>query len=123
MSSFGGLAIFGTAVQMSSNGVPREAQLNAFFGVDGVERLDGGSRGRETHVTGLLFGSDPGTLAAQEALFESYKDGVARELVDTLGVAWADVVLEKFERTSRIRQSPAGMMFRTYRVIFVHLSG
>ena len=44
MASFGGTSIFGTAVSMVTADNPRETQLNAFFGLSGLESLDGGMR-------------------------------------------------------------------------------
>jgi len=54
MASFGGASIFGTAVSMTTADNPREKQLNAYFGLSGLESLDGGLRGRVTHAAGLL---------------------------------------------------------------------
>lgn len=121
MASFGGVNVFGTAVSMSTADNPREKQLNAFFGLSGLESLDGGSRGRVTHVTGLLYGNSPASLASAEALFRSFNDGVARPLVDTLGMTWTSVRLESFRPQGRVRQSPAGMLFRSYKARFLHL--
>jgi hypothetical protein len=121
MASFGGSNIFGTAVSMTTADNPREKQLNAFFGLSGLESLDGGSRGRVTHVTGLLYGNNSAVLAAAESAFRSFNDGVARILVDTLGVAWLSVRLESFQPQGRIRQSPAGVLFRSYSARFLHL--
>jgi hypothetical protein len=100
---------------------PRENQLNAFFGLSGLESLDGGLRGRVTHVTGLLYGPSAPSLASAEALFRSFNDGIARTLVDTLGAAWPNVRLESFQPQGRVRQSPAGVMFRSYQARFLHL--
>ena len=90
MASFGGASIFGTAISMITADNPREKQINAFFGLSGLESLDGGLRGRVTRVTGLLYGLSPALLASAEAAFRSFNDGKARILVDTLGVSWAD---------------------------------
>lgn len=121
MASFGGTNLFGTAVSMTTVDNPREKQLNAFFGLSGLETLDGGLRGRVTHVTGLLYGTSPSALASSEGIFRSFNDGVVRPLVDTLGVTWTSVRLESFQPQGRIRQSPAGMLFRTYKARFLHL--
>jgi hypothetical protein len=121
MASFGGASIFGTAISMITADNPREKQINAFFGLSGLESLDGGLRGRVTRVTGLLYGLSPALLASAEAAFRSFNDGKARILVDTLGVSWADVRLDSFEPMGRIRQSPNGILFRTYQARFLHL--
>src|SRR3954453_12784535 len=101
MPSFGGINIFGTAVSMSTSDNPRESQINAFFGLSGLETLDGGLRGRLTHVTGLLFGSTPYGLASAEASFRSFNDGMARVLVDNFGTAWQNVRLDLFQPHGR----------------------
>src|SRR4051812_5080928 len=105
MASFGGVNLFGTSVSMGTADNPREKQLNAYFGLSGLERLDGGSRGRVTRVTGLLYGSSPALLSSAESRFRSFNDGVARVLVDTLGATWPNVCLESFEPLGRIKQS------------------
>jgi hypothetical protein len=96
MASYGGINIFGTAVSMSTADNPRENQLNAYFGLSGLESLDGGMRGRSTHASGLLFGGSSLMLVAAEALFRSYNDGVARTLVDTMGGIWPNVFLNSY---------------------------
>ena len=121
MASFGGSNIFGTAVSMATADNPREKQINAFFGLSGLETLDGGSRGRITRVTGLLFGQSPALLASAEASFRSFNDGTTRTLIDTLGVLWPNVRLESFEPLGRIRQSPGGLLLRSYQARFLHL--
>lgn len=121
MASYGGSNIFGSAVSMTTADNPREKQLNAFFGLSGLESLDGGLRGRVTHATGLLYGNSPGSLAASEGLFRSFNDGIARALIDTLGVTWLNVRLDSFQPLGRVRQSPAGLLFRAYKARFLHL--
>jgi hypothetical protein len=121
MPSFGGANIFGTAVSMSTTDHPRVTQVNAYFGLNGLESLDGGMRGRVTYVTGLLLGSSPVGLASAEGLFRSFNDGIARILVDNFGTAWPSVRLDLFQPRGRVRQSPHGVFFRTYQARFFHL--
>ncbi len=121
MPSFGGSNIFGGAVTMSTADNPREKQLNAFFGVSGLEMLDGGLRGRMTHVTGLLYGASAALLASAEGQFRSFNDGIARNLVDNFGVSWTNVRLEAFQPSGRVMQSPSGYFFRPYHARFLHL--
>ena len=54
-------------------------------------------RGHVFSVTGILFAADIPTLNAEEQLFTagaigSYADGVARELFDTRGRTWENVL-------------------------------
>jgi hypothetical protein len=121
MPSFGGVNIFGTAVTMSTIDQPRAKQVNSFFGLSGLEALDGGARGRFTDVSGLLYGASPALLAAAETTFRSFDDGVARLLVDSLGTSWQNACLESFRPMGRVRQSPFGVYFRAYRARFLHL--
>ncbi len=121
MSSFGGTNIFGTAVSMVTADNPREKQLNAYFGLSGLESLDGGLRGRITQASGLLSGVSPVSLAASESLFRSFNDGAARVLIDTLGVSWTSVRLDFFQPQGRVRRSPSGVLFRAYKARFLHL--
>ena len=121
MATYNGINIFGTAVVMNTADNPRETQINSFFGLSGLETLDGGLRGRATEVNGLLYGSSPAGLASAEAVFRSYNDGVARILVDNLGTAWPSVRLDAFRPQGRVRQSPGGVFFRPYNARFLHL--
>ncbi len=107
---------------MSTADHPRERQLNAFFGISGLEALDGGLRGRTTSVTGLLSGKSAGVLAGAEASFRSFNDGIARLLVDQFGNVWPSVRLEVFQPLGRVKQSPTGMFFRPYHARFLHLA-
>ena len=121
MPSFGGENIFGTAVAMRTADNPRERQINSFFGIGGLETLDGGARGRYTEVTGVLLGTPATGLAGAEALFRSFNDGVARTLVDSSGTVWTNVRLDSFQPGGRVKRSPYGYFFRPYRARFLHL--
>jgi len=122
MATFGGAAIFGTAVSMNTVDNPRRQQLNAFPGVNGRESLDQGLDGRYTLVQGVLYGPDAATLNFFENMFRSYNDGVARVLVDTAGNTWQWVKLESFEPEGRIRiAAGSGQVFRPYAARFLHL--
>ena len=121
MASFGNVNLFGIAVTMSTADHPREKQINSYFGLSGLETLDGGSRGRVTSVGGVLAGASPLALAQAEATFRTYSDGLTRNLVDSLGTTWSNVRLESFQPQGRVRQSPQGIFFRSYRAHFLHL--
>jgi hypothetical protein len=122
MASYGGVAIFGAAVSMSTSDNPRESQVNSFFGINGLEALDGGFRGRITKVHGVLYGQSLELLGATEGVFRSYNDGVARVLIDTSGAIWPNVRLLNFQPHGRIRQSADGTCFRAYQAQFLHLA-
>ena len=95
--TFGGVPIFGTAVHIEQ--VPAQAaqQVEAFFGVPGLLSVFGGTRGRTFQVQGVLFDVDLPTLNADEDVFTpgvsgSMADGIARDLFDTRGRTWSNVV-------------------------------
>lgn len=122
MASFGGVSIFGTSLSMATAQTPREAQVNAFFGVNGLECLDGGARGRFTLARGLLVGASALELNLAENQFRSFHDGQARVLVDNIGNTWPDVRMLAYLPIGRVRQSPSGIFFRPYVARFLHLS-
>jgi hypothetical protein len=122
MASYGGVAIFGAAVSMTTADNPRETQVNSYFGLNGLETLDGGSRGRITDARGVLYGASALLLATAEGLFRSYNDGVCRLLIDSMGTAWPNVRLLRFQPQGRARQSADGTYFRAYQAQFLHLA-
>lgn len=123
MPSFGGTSIFGDNVKMATALNPVERQENPFPGLSGVQSLPMGQRGGVTIALGLLTGSTAPNYAVAEALFFSFYDGLAYDLIDTLGRTWANVVLDSFEpQGDRIRQSPSGVYFREYVARFKHLT-
>ncbi len=107
---------------MATSNNLRECQVNAFFGVNGLETLDGGFRGRITKVHGVLSGQSAPILASAEGLFRTYNDGLARVLVDNLGTSWPNVRLDRFQPIGRVRQSADGTYFRAYQALFLHLA-
>lgn len=122
MPNYGGIQIFGAAVSMATADHARQSQVNSFFGINGLETLDGGFRGRVTKVRGVLHGPSALGLASAENLFRSFNDGVTRILVDNLGMIWTNVRLTGFQPHGRVRQSPDGTYFRAYQAQFLHLA-
>jgi hypothetical protein len=122
MASYGGVAMFGAAVSMTTADNPRETQVNSYFGLNGLETLDGGFRGRITEVRGVLYGASALLLATAEGSFRSYNDGVCRLLIDNMGAAWPNVRLLRFQPQGRARQSADGTYFRAYQAQFLHLA-
>lgn len=125
MPSLDGVAIFGLAVSMATADNPRSQQVNTYFGLSGLETLDGGLRGRVTAARGRLVGTTPAALASAEGTFRSYNDGAAHTLVDTFGVTWINVKLDSFEPQGRVQISNAaggGVIYhRNYTARFLHL--
>ncbi|MDG3005497.1 hypothetical protein [Paludisphaera mucosa] len=94
MVTYNGENIFGSAVQFQHIPRPRAQQEFAFFGVSGTQVLDGGGRGRDFFIRGVLTASSLAALDAAEARFRDYADGIARDLVDNRGRIWPNVIFK-----------------------------
>lgn len=118
--TYGNLPIFGYAVHITPVVNPNASQIAAFFGVEGVQSLDGGMRGRVFQVEGIIAGQSTAAVVAAGASLESLANGVARTLVDTSGFAWANVVYRnEFSWISGFLWSPTvGAWTRRYRCLF-----
>jgi hypothetical protein len=120
--SFDGYYIFGVDVVMVTIDPPREKQVNAFLGINGVESIDLGMRMRHTQVTGRFIADNEYDLGNIESAFRAYKNPGAYELVTTDGIAWPAVQLDSFEPVPPIGYDRAsGMVWRRYRARFNHL--
>ena len=90
--TYDGNAIFGWSATVTMEPEPSEAQYATFFGLDGVYRLHGGTRGRMFFCTGVLHGTTVSDLNAAEQLITNLDDGVAATLVDSRGRTWEQAV-------------------------------
>lgn len=118
MAAYGGAFIFGAAVKCSMVKNPSAEQMNAFFGVNGTQRMFGGSRGRAFFVEGVLFGATMGDLSDAELIILSYEDGIGRAFVDSYGRSWPSVVFRgEYQPQGRILQDARGF-YQEYKVIF-----
>ncbi len=97
MPTFNGVTIFGVTSKFQTDAGIRVIQKNDYFGLNGIEGLDGGSREQRTVVTGVLFGADVDAWNAAVALFRSYNDGLAYMMVDSKGRTWPAVRLVSFD--------------------------
>lgn len=113
--------VFGIAVKMSTSELPREAQRNTYPGLNGVEELDQGHRGRITKCTGMLVGTSPGGLAGAENGLRSFKDGLTHVLTDSNGTNWANVKVEALEIEPHGHFAPELGFWRRYTAVLRHL--
>jgi len=93
MGLYGGESIFGVCTSFVPSFEPTAEQLNAFFGVNGVQAIHGGERGVTVLISGVFFGLTEGDVVNQEGLMLSYRDGIARTLVDNFGRVYPNVLL------------------------------
>jgi hypothetical protein len=123
MASFNGVNLFGLVISMSTGDNRRDSQVNSYNGLNGLEVLDGGSRGLTTVVHGVIYGSGLAGLAAARELLRGYRDGNAYMLADSTGSAWPNVRLERFTPAEAIKQAPDGTCFQPNSAEFLHLTG
>lgn len=99
INTFGLATPFGIAVKMTPVPADRDVQINAYPGLDGLESLDLGGRGRFTEIRGILVGPAVPDLYAARFVLESFNDNVPRILYDSAGFPWRNVQLlaPKFE--------------------------
>ena len=102
MPLFNNQNLFGTSVRTRRGAGERMIQKNSFGGLNGIEALDMGSRGRVTTVTGRFVCPDVPTLNAAILTAESYVDGNAYVFVDQFGNAWPYVQMVEFAITGEL---------------------
>ncbi len=123
MATFNGANIFGLKVSMQAGVInPPATQQNTYAGLNGTEELSMGLRGGYTLVSGCLAGASPSGLAAAEAVFRSYYDDRAYQLVDNLGVTWNWVKLESFQPAGKVYRDAYGNCYRDYTAKFRHIT-
>jgi hypothetical protein len=109
--------------EMQTYVLPKDRQLNAYPGVNGLESLDMGLRGGQTTARGVLGGTDLADLASVQGQFRALQaDGGAYTLVDSNGTEWPDVILVMFRPTGKrfLLAGDAGICQR-YEMEFLHL--
>lgn len=117
MPSYGGTTIFGRSPSITMVPNPAAVQYSAFWGVSGVYSQFGGSRGRVFHVHGHFYGVNVADLWNSISLFQSYDDGIARVLVDTVGNSWPQVVYKHCELAGKYGYGHGGVLME-YKAIF-----
>lgn len=123
MPSFDGLTgFFGAAYKISTSNVERSTQINEFFGLDGIEALDGGFRGRITVATGIAYGDTINDVASVIETIRGYDNGLYYTLIDSAGVTWPLVRLRTFNYQERAYVHSQLGYCRNYAITFHHLA-
>jgi len=89
---YDGSPIFGLSVRCVHMPQENAMQMAAFFGVNALQSIMGGTRGRIFQISGLFYGPLPIDCVTQELFLLSYADGIGRTLIDTTGVSWSNVI-------------------------------
>lgn len=96
-----GNPVFGITTHVRQNSNPSAAMIMAYFGIDGIQWMSGGSRGRTFFVDGMFVGQLPSDCVALEVALESIDDGNPHQLIDTTGSVWDNVVYRsEYQRTT-----------------------
>jgi hypothetical protein len=96
-------------------------QVSAFFGVSGTQSIFGGARGRTFMVEGVIQAANVAAVRALEASLLTYADGIPRDLVDTAGATWSNVVFRgEFQRQGDMGYVIGGYG-QPYRAVFYGL--
>ena len=121
MSSFAGVDLFGTGPhQMVVQPVVQAVKMSGFAGLNGIEAMDLGQRGRPITITGQLKAIDAGTLDLLIYAIEFYRALGASVLVDSHGLSWANVRLGPFRTIGTWKYTSLGV-FVNYRIDAVQL--
>jgi hypothetical protein len=116
--TYGGAAIFGFAPVVVIQDSEPARQENAYPGIDGVESLHMGTRGRFAVVTGVLTAASPADLTVNENVFRLLKDGIPRPLMDTSGYTWYWAVVQSFDPEGARKVDGKWGYHRPYRAVF-----
>lgn len=131
MATLNGIDLFhNCTVTTELNPVGR--QLSSFAGVNGLQSLRLGTRGRISTITGYLVGQTPSDLNAAEVAMRTYEaDGGAYTFVDNFGNTWSNVTLAKYKPMGRVHACVASSIYlaasngsgycREYSVMLLHL--
>jgi hypothetical protein len=119
--SIDGVFSLGGSLQMVTVDNPRQAQVNTYPGLNGIEELDQGLRGRYTMVRGRLAANNPYVLGVLMQQFRSFNDGRLHSLLDTDGVVWNYVKLEVFQPEGKAIYAPPIGYSRAYTARFRHI--
>ncbi len=108
-ASLDGEPVFGYATQVRHHPHPNAQQINAFFGISGLNTLFGGQRGRTFMIQGVFAEMSLDGIVADEANLLSFADGQTHTLVDTLGRSWDNVIFRgEYQQTSDPRPAAGG---------------
>jgi hypothetical protein len=99
--TYGGLPIFGRSPIVLVQDTDPARQENAYPGINGIESLPMGTRGRFIVVTGTHVAPTPAELVSAQNFFRSFKDGRPRPLMDTAGYIWPWAELQTFDPLNR----------------------
>lgn len=117
MASYDGFDL-GYACRVEMLPAPSELQVNAFFGVSGVQTLWGGNRGRIFTVNAVAAGANAAAVDAKRDTLLSYADGIGRVLVDDVGASWSYVIFTgQFQFTGPYGVA-GGLVVRPYTAVF-----
>lgn len=127
MATYDGENIFHECV-IRTQPNPVAVQTNAYPGVDGLEEIRLGSRGRTTVVEGMLVGATLDDLNSAEIAFRAKViEAGAKTFVDNYSNSWPNVRVVSFEPQGRVMTCAGAPLVstgycRAYVATLLHLS-
>jgi hypothetical protein len=119
---FNSEAIFGWPVVMHTDDPPRDKQVNAFVGINGVEVLDLGMRTRTTHVRGRYYADNEFILGQMFQYLSSYKNPFAYTLYTTRGRRSISCNCSRSRKSLPVNvDASRGQVFQDFTVQLIHL--
>lgn len=113
--------VFGIIFEMTTGDDDHELQQNSYFGLTGIETINGGGRGRRTNVSGQFVADDLPGLAFLERNLRSFRDGRNHVLVECDGTTWFAVQLFAFNPSGQRKVDVnTGQCLRNYTATFWH---
>jgi hypothetical protein len=127
MATLNGVDIFHLCT-VATRPNPVAVQTNDYPGVNGLEELRLGTRGRTSTVDGYLLGMDVASLNSAEIAGRSYVvDAGAYTFQDNYGNSWSNVRLVSFDVSERVQTCASAFVggtgyCRKYTATLLHLS-
>lgn len=121
MATFNGTSL-GEVLVMNTAQAPKQRQVNAYPGVDGLQLIDHGTRGAMTSVQGVLYATGKSGLSSLLDTFRGYQSaGGKATLVDKLSKTWTNVILVQFAPVGPCYPIQGGVQFcQQYEAQFLH---
>ena len=121
-ASFNGSSIFDTAVVMATSSNPAQVQVNSYPGINGIETINLGSRGRVTEVRGFLTGLSVSDVSTKAGNFRNLvESATVGTLITTDGLTYPYAYFARFQEVDRLLQTSGGGYMRAYTATLVHL--
>ena len=113
--TFGGVACFGIVESMHTEGDPKAIQENAFAGVNGIQTLDGGTRGGRSQVQGAILADNVTNLGTAMASLQALQQtGTVGTFTDQFGATYDNCYIRMFKPVGKTMLAPGFGVLHEY---------